>query len=90
MGPHTYGRYLHILTPVGSDDSHDRPQPWEGITGRVKQETNRLLGVIERSNTANKEAIKGVEAKLEAQLGDVQSKLENIETLLATLVAEKQ
>jgi hypothetical protein len=112
MGPHKYGRYLHILTPAGSDNSHDGPQPWEGITGRVKQETNKLLsviersdtamqsrvdankeallGVIERSNTANKEAIKGVEAKLEAQLGDVQSKLENIETLLATLVAEKQ
>jgi hypothetical protein len=122
MGPHTYGQYLHILMPAGSDDSHDGPQPWEGITGRVKQETNRLLGVIERtdaamqsrvdankeallsirslverSDTTNKEAIKGVEAKLEAQLGDVQSKLdsqqsklESIEALLASLVAEKQ
>ena len=104
MGPHTYGQYLHILMPAGSDDSHDGPQPWEGITGRVKQETNRLLSVIERSNTTNKEAIKGVETKLEAnkeaikgveaQLGDVQSKLESklesIEALLASLVAEKQ
>ena len=126
MGPHIYGQYLHILMPAGSDDSHDGPQPWEGITGRVKQETNRLLGVIERtdaamqsrvdankeallsirslverSDTTNKEAIKGVEAKLEAQLGDVQSKLdsqqsklesklESIEALLASLVAEKQ
>ena len=66
MGPHRFGQYLHILTPAGSDDSHDGPQPWEGITGRVKQETNRLLSVIERSNTTNKEAIKGVETKLEA------------------------
>ena len=81
----------------------------------MKQETNRLLGVIERtdaamqsrvdankeallsirslverSDTTNKEAITGVEAKLEAQLGDVQSKLESIEALLASLVAEKQ
>ena len=52
MGPHKYGRYLHILTPAGSNDSHDGPQPWEGITGRVKQETNRLLGVIEKTDTA--------------------------------------
>ena len=118
MAPHEYGEYLHILTPAGSDDSHDGPQPWEGITGRVKQETNRLFDVIKRSDTAmhsrvdankeaivgvdakleaNKEAIKGVETKLEAQLGDVQSKLdsqqsklERIEALLASLVAEKQ
>ena len=126
MAPHEYGQYLHILTRAGSDDSHDGPQPWEGITGRVKQETNKLLdvikrsdtamqsrvdttkdtllGVIERSNTTNKEAIMGVEAKLEAQetkleaqLGDVQSKLDSqqsklecIEALLTSLVAEKQ
>ena len=104
MAPHKYGQYLHILTRAGSDDSHDGPQPWEGITGKVKQETNKLLDVIKRSNTVNKEAIMGVEAKLEAQetkleaqLGDVQSKLdsqqsklESIEALLASLVAEKQ
>ena len=104
MGPHKYGRYLHILTPAGSNDSHDGPQPWEGITGRVKQETNRLLGVLERHDTANKgaiagvetkleEATKGVEAKLEANkeaIKGVQSKLESIEALLASLVAEKQ
>ena len=92
MGPHRFGQYLHILTPAGSDDSHDGPQPWEGITGRVKQETNRLLSVIERSNTTNKEAIKGVETKLEAnkeaikgveaQLGDVQSKLDSQQSKL--------
>ena len=111
MAPHEYGQYLHILTRAGSDDSHDGPQPWEGITGKVKQETKRVLDVIERSDTAmqsrvdaNKEAIMGVEAKLEAQetkleaqLGDVQSKLdsqqsklESIEALLTSLVAEKQ
>jgi hypothetical protein len=76
MGPHKYGQYLHILTPAGSDDSHDGPQPWEGITGRVKQETNKLLGVIERSNTANKEAITGVETKLEEATKGVEAKLE--------------
>ena len=100
MGPHKYGRYLHILTPAGSNDSHDGPQPWEGITGRVKQETNRLLGVLERHDTANKEAIAGVQTKLEAnkeaikgvqnKLDSQQSKLESIEALLASLVAEKQ
>ena len=118
MAPHKYGQYLHILTPAGSDDSHDGPQPWEGITGRVKQETNRLLSVIERTDTAmqsrvdankeallsirslversdttNKEAITGVEAKLEANteaIKGVQSKLESIEALLVSLVAEKQ
>ena len=67
------------------------------MQSRVDANKEALLGVIERSNTANKEAIKGVEAKLEAQLGDVQSKLdsqqsklESIEALLASLVAEKQ
>jgi hypothetical protein len=76
MGPHIYGQYLHILMPAGSDDSHDGPQPWEGITGRVKQETNKLLGVIERSNTANKAAITGVETKLEEATKGVEAKLE--------------
>jgi hypothetical protein len=90
MGPHKFGQYLHILTPAGSDDSHDGPQPWEGITGRVKQETNRLLGVIERRDTAMQSRVDAVEAKLQAQLGDVQSKLESIEALLVSLVAEKQ
>ena len=101
MAPHEYGQYLHILTRAGSDDSHDGQQPWEGITGRVKQETNRLEAKL-------KEATKGMEAKLEAQLGDMQSKLESqqskleskldsqqsklesIEALLTSLVAEKQ
>ena len=94
MAPHEYGEYLHILTRAGSDDSHDGPQPWEGITGKVKQETNRLEAKL-------KEATKGMEAKLEAQLGDMQSKLdsqqsklesklESIEALLTSLVAEKQ
>jgi vacuolar-type H+-ATPase subunit I/STV1 len=83
MAPHKYGQYLHILTPAGSDDSHDGPQPWEGITGRVKQETKRVLDVIERSDTAmqsrvdaNKEAIEGVEAKLKEATKGVEAKLE--------------
>ena len=69
--------------PAGSDDSHDGPQPWEGITGRVKQETKRVLDVIERSDTAmqsrvdaNKEAIEGVEAKLTEATKGMEAKLE--------------
>ena len=93
MGRHKYGQYLHILTPAGSDYSHDGPKPWEGITGRVKQETNRLLGVIEKKDTANKEAIKGVESKLEANkeaIKGVESKLEAQETKLEAQLGDVQ
>jgi hypothetical protein len=86
MAPHQYGRHLHILTPAGADGAHGGPQPWEGITGRVKQETNRLMAEMQRSHAAmntradaNEKAIKGVEAKLEA-------KLENIEQMLSALL----
>ena len=54
MAPHKYERYLHILTLVGADGAHGRPQPWEGITGRlkqlVKQETDRLEGQMRSLN----------------------------------------
>ena len=81
LGAHKYGRYLHILTPVGSSKAHDE-QPWEGITGRVKQETNRLMVEMASRTDANQEAIKSVEAKLEAQ----QSKLESIERQLSAVL----
>ena len=67
LGAHKYGRYLHILTPAGADGAHGEAQQWEGITGRVKQlvkqDGDRLLGVIKQINAANQQAIKGVEAK---------------------------
>ena len=53
MGPHEYGRYLHILTPATSEE---QAPPWEGITGRVKhlqkQETNKMMTEMKRSNDA--------------------------------------
>ena len=53
MGPHKYGRYLHILTPVTAEE---QAPPWEGITGRVKhlqkQETNKMMTEMKRSNDA--------------------------------------
>ena len=52
MGSHKYGRYLHILTPVGADGAHSGQQPWEGITGRVKQETNRLMAEMQQVKLA--------------------------------------
>jgi hypothetical protein len=99
LGPHKYGRYLHILKAAESED-HYGLQPWEGITGRVKQETTRLMAEIQRSNATmnshadanhaamnarvdvNQEAIKGVEASLKAQLGDVQRKLDGQQIML--------
>ena len=82
MAPHQYGRYLHILTPEGSGDAYGAPLPWEGITGRVKQETNRLMGVIERSNTAMNSRVDGMEAKLEAKLDNQQNQLQGVEAKL--------
>ena len=95
MGPHEYGRYLHILTPARSGDTYgcSGPQPWEGIAGRVKQETNKLMGVIERNNTAMNSRVDGMEAKIDNQQGQVQgvkAKLDNIEQLLSALLDQKQ
>ena len=42
LGRPEYAPYLHILTKQDSSSSDDGPQPWQGITGRVKQETQRL------------------------------------------------
>ena len=91
MAPHQYGRYLHVLTQAGADGAHGGPQPWEGITGRVKQETNRLMVEMNSRADSNQEAIKSVEAQLgdvKAQLGDVQSKLEASNQVLLTELAE--
>ena len=94
MGSHKYGRYLHILTPAGANGVHDGPQPWEGITGRVKQlvkqETNIMMSVIKQSNAANQKAIKGVEAKLEAQQSKLESQLRGIEGMLSTLLDQRK
>ena len=97
MGPHKYGRYLHILTPEASDEQHGA-QPWEGITGRVKhlqkQETNKIMTEMKSSNAAMNlridETRKAVEAKLENQLGDVQQQLKSIEAMLSLVLDKGQ
>ena len=101
MAPHKYGRYLHILTPAGADGAHVGPQPWEGITGRVKQlvrqESNRVMDVIEQSNATNQRnelAIKGVEARLQTQLEGLQAQLQVVleaqQQMLSTTVGQKK
>ena len=53
LGRPKYAPYLHILTKQDSSSSDDGPQPWQGITGRVKQETNRLMKHISSNKDTN-------------------------------------
>ena len=98
MGPHKYGRYLHILTPVTAEE---QAPPWEGITGRVKhlqkQETNKMMTEMKRSNAAMNQRIdENVEANRNAveanktQLGDVQQQLKSIKKMLQAVLDKKQ
>jgi hypothetical protein len=98
LGPHKYGRYLHILTPVTSEE---QAPPWEGITGRVKhlqkQETNKMMTEMKRSNAAMNQRIdENVEANRNAveanktQLGDVQQQLKSIKKMLQAVLDKKQ
>jgi hypothetical protein len=98
LGPHKYGRYLHILTPVTAEE---QAPPWEGITGRVKhlqkQETNKMMTEMKRSNAAMNQRIdENVEANRNAveanktQLGDVQQQLKSIKKMLQAVLDKKQ
>lgn len=94
LGEHKYGRYLLILTPAGSEEL-DGLQPWEGITGRVRQEINRLMAEIQRRNAAmnsrvgtNQDAIEGVERKLDGLQVTLERIRERIEKLLSALPAK--
>ena len=100
LGPHKYGLYLHILTPVESDSGLGRKLPWEGVAGRVKQETNRLMAAMKsRADTneeairSNEEAIRSIGAELETMRGKLESKLdaqqdqlERMEAMLSALL----
>ena len=97
MGPHKYGRFLHILTPEASDEQHGT-QPWEGITGRVKhlqqQATKTLMTEIKRSNAAVNlridENMKAVEAKLQGVEAKLEDRLKRIEAMLSKVLDPKQ
>ena len=92
MGSHKYGHYLHILTPAGADGAHGGPQPWEGITGRVKQllkeDTKKLMGEIMQSNAANaanQQAIKGVEAAMNTRIDANKQAIKGVEAQLGDM-----
>ena len=99
MGPSKYGRYLHILTLVGADGAHGESQQWDGITGRVKhlvkQDNDRLMGVVERNNALRDEMderlgnkIKDVDTKVDEmakKIKDVDKKMEKMEKMDAKL-----
>ena len=83
MAPHKYGRYMHILTPVGADGAHGGPQPWEGITGRVKQlvkhETDRLILVGEIQHRGVDQKVIEVDQKVsevDLKLGEVKNEMD--------------
>ena len=93
LGPHKYDQYLHVVTKEVSDKVDDtNDQPWEGITGRVKQETNRLMAeVVNIKQTADANAVAmdanfREVAEVKERMGGVESKLENIEKMLVALV----
>ena len=94
---HQYARYLHILTK--KEGNEDDPQPWQGITGRVKQlaenETKRLMKKfkeIEMTQTKMQTKLESVEmtqtkmqTKLESVAEKIDGKLANIEQVLRQL-----
>ena len=91
---HQYARYLHILTK--KEGNEDDPQPWQGITGRVKQlaenETKRLMmssaAETKRLMTKFKE-IEMTQTKMQTKLESVEEKIDgklaNIEQVLRQL-----
>jgi len=92
MAPHKYGCYLHILTPAGAQGA--QPQPWEGITGRVKQlvkQENKQLGdvVMAEMKSSNAAMNLRIDETLKA-VGAQQGKLESIEQMLSTLLEQKR
>ena len=72
LGQHEFGTYLHILSKKDAGGYND-PQPWEGITGRVKQETNRMLKEVKRNNEMLEKELSN---KLEAETGHLNDKLD--------------
>ena len=89
FGKHKYGQYLHILRRTGSSS---RPLPWEGITGRVKQESSKLIK-LQTSNfkelrlTASRTDVKVADVKakvggVEAKVAEMQNKLAGVDTKL--------
>ena len=78
LGPHKFDAYLHILTlkkdSSGSDDTFNS-QPWQGITGRVKQETSRMLKEV-KSNTEQTKLLETEVKAVQAQTCDLSEKLD--------------
>ena len=85
FGKHTYGQYLHILRRTGSSN---RPLPWEGITGRVKQESSKLIKELRLTAARTDVKVSEVEAKVggvEAKVAEMQTTLDDIKQMLSTL-----
>jgi hypothetical protein len=91
---HQYARYLHILTK--KEGNENDPQPWQGITGRVKQlaenETKRLMTKfkeIEMTQTKMQTKLESVEEKMQTKLESVEENIDgelaNIKQLLSQL-----
>lgn len=67
LGKHKFPRYLHAATKKDVDG--DAQPEWEGITGRVKQETNRMMAEAQR-----------MDAKMQAQVDRVERSVQNVHT----------